>query len=347
MKKLFLFIAIALSGMLVQAQTTDFDITKSDFPIKDYTQRHLILSNNDDFLPDLHDGSYCELKNLNQSMNKNLREDIYLCDSSYSFYWDESTSSWGNNWKSTYTYDDNGNPTEILGHNWDEPTSSWVNEWKGTYTYDNIGNLTEELSQSWDGAISSWVNDSKYTFTYDSNGNRTKELWQYWDGAISSWVNDSKYTFTYDSNGNRAESLSQSWDGAISSWVNEWKGTYTYDSNGNRTERLGQDWDLATNTWVNVFYVLYYYSIHQILEITDINISGISIYPNPVSQSITIENVNINATIRIYDMSGRLQISEIATTEKQLVDLSKLGKGVYILSIHDDNRTVSLKFIKN
>ena len=108
-----------------------------------------------------------------------------------------------------------------------------------------------------------------------------------------------------------------------------------------------QNWDLATNSWVNVINVFYYYSLHQIVGITDNNISGISIYPNPVSQSITIENVEINATIKVYDMSGRLQISEIATTEKQVVDLSKLGKGVYVLSISDDTRTVSVKFIKD
>ena len=130
MKKLLLFIAIVLSGMLVQAQTTDFDITKPGFPIKNYTQRHLTPSNNDDFLFDLLDGSYFELKNLSRSMNKDLREDIYLCDSSYSFYWNEPTSSWGDPRKSIYTYNSNGNLTEILGQIWDEPTSSWVNGWK-------------------------------------------------------------------------------------------------------------------------------------------------------------------------------------------------------------------------
>ncbi len=63
-------------------------------------------------------------------------------------------SSFPSDWRSTSTYDINGNRIETLFHDWDG--STWVITGRGTYTYDSNGNYIEEIRQNWGG--SSWVN---------------------------------------------------------------------------------------------------------------------------------------------------------------------------------------------
>jgi hypothetical protein len=62
----------------------------------------------------------------------------------------------------------------------------------------------------------------------------------------------------------------------------------------------------------------------------------IDIYPNPVTDILTLEGLGRQAEIRIFDLTGK-KVFEQSITRNQ-VDLSTLDKGVYILSITDKNK---------
>ena len=72
---------------------------------------------------------------------------------------------------------------------------------------------------------------------------------------------------------------------------------------------------------------------------------NITIYPNPATNKLTIENENlkINSTL-IVNISGKI-VKEI-TTNTDTIDVSNLIKGIYFLQIQTDNGSVIKKFIK-
>jgi hypothetical protein len=60
----------------------------------------------------------------------------------------------------------------------------------------------------------------------------------------------------------------------------------------------------------------------------------LSLYPNPANEFVYIEGfVPVNAVANIFDLTGRLVLEQIVTD--QVIDISSLGKGVYMLSINN------------
>ena len=70
-------------------------------------------------------------------------------------------------------------------------------------------------------------------------------------------------------------------------------------------------------------------------------IDNIKLYPNPATNSVTIEGENISS-VMIFDMNGKVVVE---TTQKQ-IDITALAKGVYsVVVISDKNRSVK-KLVK-
>ena len=81
------------------------------------------------------------------------------------------------------------------------------------------------------------------------------------------------------------------------------------------------------------------------LGIEDEALPSVKMYPNPTSSVMTLENIDLDATIIIYDTLGRTVGSFINNqTTTYTLDVSKLTKGFYFMSI--DNRQ-PISFIKN
>jgi uncharacterized repeat protein (TIGR01451 family) len=61
-------------------------------------------------------------------------------------------------------------------------------------------------------------------------------------------------------------------------------------------------------------------------------ISDIKIYPNPASETLTIENPsNSDYPVTIYELSGRLVYSKVLESETEVIDIKYLQSGIYIL----------------
>ena len=77
-------------------------------------------------------------------------------------------------------------------------------------------------------------------------------------------------------------------------------------------------------------------------------INEIKIYPNPVTDKVTVQLQSYdNTKTTIYDLNGRL-IQQISITEDQnTIDISTLEKGIYILSITNGKENYNKRIIKN
>lgn len=72
----------------------------------------------------------------------------------------------------------------------------------------------------------------------------------------------------------------------------------------------------------------------------------LSVYPNPAIDHININGVKGNNEANIYDLSGKLIKSVIINNGNNIISISDLTKGVYIIKFKHDNKEISKKFIK-
>lgn len=72
--------------------------------------------------------------------------------------------------------------------------------------------------------------------------------------------------------------------------------------------------------------------------------SRISLYPNPSSELITVENTKNNTPYNIYDLNGKLVKSGVISNST--INVKSLSKGMYNLELKVGEQTVSKKVVK-
>jgi hypothetical protein len=117
--------------------------------------------------------------------------------------------------------------------------------------------------------------------------------------------------------------------------------------------------DLATDSFSNEIQIYSYDQSQssrrpQLMLVTDsANINGveaetqaypIAIYPNPLSDLITVSGINTPFELNVFDVKGTLLLHQTATSKK--IDLSELENGVYFMSLKKNKVSKTLKLIK-
>ena len=294
-------------------------------------------------------------------INDGKTEYIYNTNSNLIYYIDYflDGSQWVAYGKTEFTYDTNGNLTQYIDYFLDG--SQWVTSGKSEFTYDTNGNLTQYIDYYWDG--SQWGNQWKAEYAYNTNGNQTQYIDYYWDG--SQWVNEGKRKYTFGTNGNLTQYIDYYWDG--SQWGNEWKADFTYNNsysfsdlilpffysntevkmffNHMLTNGKGYIWDETSSDWKINNNFDFSYSEKDILSISEIIERQLNIYPNPVSNILTIKSEIITIDkVEIYSLLGK-KIKEINLDFNNILT-EDLSKGIYLLRIYAENGTTIKKLIK-
>jgi hypothetical protein len=76
-------------------------------------------------------------------------------------------------------------------------------------------------------------------------------------------------------------------------------------------------------------------------------ISNVKVYPNPVSDYLTIENPDQNfKSIEIFDIYGKLLIRGLVSGQSVRIETANLTSGLYILKINSDDKTKTQLIMK-
>ncbi len=109
---------------------------------------------------------------------------------------------------------------------------------------------------------------------------------------------------------------------------------FTTDLNGNPK---GTTWDMGAYEYtprVGVFDVK--------------NAEKLTIYPNPASDYVVLDDVEPNAHVAIYDLLGKQMLNQKTTDTSMKLPISGLEKGVYVVKISTEKGGLQLgKFVKN
>ncbi len=304
------------------------------------------------------DGKLTQIKNENNQIVKEL--------------WQTDNNGWVNSYEYLYSYQDN----KVVSALYQE----WINEvwtpiYQAFYQYDDNNNCTTELWKKWQNDI--LVNSHIFNYTYDANNNLIRVLYSYWNDADSLidsyrksfvysdtlvteykyekfqdnlWQNVYKYTYQYDSDAHFVRTDYYNWQN--NQWENTLFAQYNYIGD-NLTEEVwlynyqGYDYFYARNifTYQNSFFD------NDVVASNGVQLRN---YPNPFNPTTTIVANGIsdykNATIKIYDIKGRL-INLLKFEGKQsIIWNGKNSKeehcpsGVYFLKLDvDKNRKAILK----
>ena len=90
---------------------------------------------------------------------------------------------------------------------------------------------------------------------------------------------------------------------------------------------------------------------HFILNsLSETDIYKMSIYPNPATNSLTINLSQLqglqNATVIIYDIQGKQLLHENISQSQTQIDISSFAKGIYIVKLQTDKECLQSKFVK-
>lgn len=79
----------------------------------------------------------------------------------------------------------------------------------------------------------------------------------------------------------------------------------------------------------------------------DNSLSAIKMYPVPAKNELMITNAQTMKEVKVYNLMGKLEFTQPASSNRVLLDVQQLATGVYLLEVLDANGyTVQKKFVK-
>jgi hypothetical protein len=75
-------------------------------------------------------------------------------------------------------------------------------------------------------------------------------------------------------------------------------------------------------------------------------ISPLVFFPNPVSNELNISNIREEATISIYNLTGKLVFSRKSVSDNEKIDVRFLNNGIYLIRVNGKNTLRTYKMIK-
>ena len=78
-------------------------------------------------------------------------------------------------------------------------------------------------------------------------------------------------------------------------------------------------------------------------------LTGFKFYPNPATRKITIETNNNTGKSEneIIDIQGKVWLKSRVLNEKSTIEVAHLPAGFYLLKVMNENKTETVKFVKN
>ena len=101
-------------------------------------------------------------------------------------------------------------------------------------------------------------------------------------------------------------------------------------------------WEFANDTFGTFQFSAY----SPTLALNTFNRSGLTVYPNPVKDILTLSSINTITKVIIYNLLGQQITSKVVLGDNIQLDLSDLSAGTYIAKINAGTQSKTIKIIK-
>ncbi len=284
-------------------------------------------------------------------------------------------NAWENLTSTKYAYNADKTVSTTTTQQW--IGGAWQNSEKVSSSYSG-GKLTSDITEIWENGA--WVNDSKTEYSYNASGELSVMTGFVWNGT--DWENDNQTTFSYTSSCTLPLTLldfnlSKSNEAVLLKWetANEvnTKGFniqrskdginfstigFVPSAGGAKLNNYSYSDKITSEMSGKQFYRLQMmdndgkYTLSKALYAVLDQKGSLSIYPNPVKDRLVFvtDNNLSDLNVRITDQNGRVVLNSsfknVSSGQQNVLDVSRLNKGVYIIQLNGNNYTQSSKFIK-
>lgn len=123
--------------------------------------------------------------------------------------------------------------------------------------------------------------------------------------------------------------------------------TYSYKGNGkDRTSEIPLCFNTLTDRFYsNESYVYDNGNYKNPTSVSETQSEGVSIYPNPTNGRINVVANDIINSVVVLDMTGNTLMSESANSNNASLDLSTLGKGMYLVKVVTADESIVKKVV--
>lgn len=199
------------------------------------------------------------------------------------------------------------------------------------YTYDANGRLIESID--WGLSFISFMleKQAQSVYEYNAAGDVSVEIYSEWDG--NKWVHDYKDEFSYN-NTNFSEI-------AFPSFIPMFHMGEGTSQSFNKVITMVKTSIMIEGSWVHSETTTFHYSDDPSLNIQNKEGILISVYPNPVTETVTLrwENSYEPLELEIYQISGS-RVKAVQAISGEPVSLAGLQSGVYLFKLKNNSETL-------
>lgn len=84
----------------------------------------------------------------------------------------------------------------------------------------------------------------------------------------------------------------------------------------------------------------------NIIKLSNKKVNRLALFPNPAKDVITISSVSGKGEIKLFNIEGKELMKLFVTGQSQILDISLLAKGIYIIEVSDKNSMQHSSFVK-
>lgn len=262
---------------------------------------------------------------------------MYKCDSFKVYTWEQG--AWGVSAIGKYTYN-KGNPTKLM-LSLNDFVEDMAIDVQVVYQYDKNNNCTKMLASVL--YLSMPLSIMNVEQTFDASFKLTETymypnvnplLTQYFGADLNEMLPEQKIRYTYNTNDDIEIVMQLDMNENTGNFEKSSERDYVYKSqniSGNQRYLVDTIYDYVYSIQV---------SIRNVVE------AAIKIYPNPSSEVITIEGVDENSILSIYDISGRRMVGRTLRQDGESIQIQTLTPGMYLLKIQTKEGIYISKFVK-
>jgi hypothetical protein len=224
---------------------------------------------------------------------------------------------------------------------------NWIEVSKSEVDFNLLGYVTLRVEYIWDENLNDWIGIWKGETSYNEFGDNISDIYYEWNTVLNDWYvfRGNQWERTYNASDRETSTIHYKWSHDSNDWSYSSKFDMFYNEEGNIVIKVYNEWDLENNDWELIYKTFYSYRLGYVTEIPENEFKEINIYPNPATSYLRIDGLTNPLYVSIYSLQGILVFQETAFNE--LLDISRLPQGVYIIVLHNDNKyALSGKLIK-
>ena len=280
--------------------------------------------------------------------------------------YDTGAAAWINNNQINNTYNTANQVINSTRQNWSVGAATWKNNTNTVYRYNASALLCNTIGQRWDTGSVSWLNNSADSLDYDASADKIADTRYRWDTSHV-WLPQSTDRFTYDGHHDILTDTTLNWNNGAGAFVYNRLKINSYNTYNQVLVATSASWDNTAKTWyyrftgggpngVDIQYRYYYDLYPHIIPVKSGNLasaaSGITVYPNPTGDLLTISlnwSEPTSATIVIYDAAGGVVRSWSETATKNFtrtISINDLPAGNYFIKANGGQQQLTQQFVK-